>query len=93
MPRRSTKLRAEEPASLLVGCTDEDAAWLLRIGADGVTTEAVPGIEAAADCTVRGAATDLYLALWNRAGAEALAVEGDRGVLGLFLDSVHVRWS
>ncbi len=93
VPRRSTKLRAAEPASLLVGCTDEDAAWLLRIGPDGVTTEAVPGTEAGAGCTVRGAATDLYLALWNRTGAEALDVEGDRHVLGLFLDSVHVRWS
>ncbi len=93
VPRRSTKLRAEEPASLLVGCTDEEAAWLLRIGSDGVTTEVLPGVEAGADCTVRGAANDLYLALWNRAGAEALGIEGDRRVLGLFLDSVHVRWS
>ncbi len=93
VPRRSTKLRAEAPASLLVDCTDADAAWLLRIGSDGVTTEVLPNVEAGADCTVRGAATDLYLALWNRAGAEALDVEGDRGVLGLFLDSVHVRWA
>jgi MDMPI C-terminal domain len=45
------------------------------------------------DCSVRGAAADLYLALWNRTGPQALVVEGDRGVLGLFLDRVHVRWS
>jgi len=92
VPRRSTKLRAETPASLAVGCTDVDAAWLLRIGADGVTTEAV-GASAGADCSVRGPARDLYLALWNRAGPETLGVDGERDVLGLFLDQVHVRWS
>ncbi len=97
VPRRSTKLRAETPASLAVRCSDEDAAWLLRIGADGVTTESGPDAGAAAqrdaDCSVGGTAPDLYLALWNRAGPEALAVEGDRAVLGLFLEQVQVRWN
>ena len=93
VPRRSTKLRAEDPASLAVGCTDEDAAWLLRIGAEGVTTDPVPSVRVGADCMVRGSAADLYLALWNRAGPEALVVEGDTEVLGLFLDTVQVRWS
>ena len=40
-----------------------------------------------------GRATDLYLALWNRAGPEALVVEGDTDVLTLFLDTVQVRWA
>jgi hypothetical protein len=93
VPRRSTKLRADTPASLAVACTDADAAWLLRIGADGVTTQPGPASRRDADCSVRGAAGDLYLALWNRAGPEALTVEGDREVLGLFLEQVHVRWS
>jgi uncharacterized protein (TIGR03083 family) len=93
VPRRSTKLRAETPAVLAVGCSDDDAAWLLRIGADGVTTEPGRGTANDADCSVRGAAADLYLALWSRAGPEALTVEGDRDVLGLFLEHVHVRWS
>ena len=94
VPRRSTTLRAEEPASLAVGCTDADAAWLLRIERrrrhDDTRCRACA---AGADCSVRGPAADLYLALWNRTGPEALAVEGDRAVLGLFLDQVHVRWS
>ena len=82
--RRSSQLRSETPASLAVCCTDADAAWLLRIDADRVTTDAGPGADAIGDaaCSVRGPAADLYLALWNRAGPEALAVEGDRGVLG-----------
>ena len=95
VPRRSTKLRAEDGASLAVGCTDADAAWLLRIEADGVRTEPVPSGLAlvGADCSVLGTAADLYLALWNRTGPAALEVEGDRAVLGLFLDQVHVRWT
>ena len=40
-----------------------------------------------------GAAGDLYLALWNRAGPDGLEIEGDASVLGLFLDRVNVRWS
>jgi len=93
--RRSSPLRSETPASLAVSCTDADAAWLLRIDADGVTTDTGPGADAVGDaaCSVRGPAADLYLALWNRAGPEALAVEGDRGVLGLCLGQVQVRWA
>ncbi len=97
VPRRSTKLRSETPASLMVRCTDAaaDAAWLLRIESDRVTTEAGPdaAAQARADCSVRGAAGDLYLALWSRTGPEALVVEGDRSVLSLFLDQVQVRWA
>jgi uncharacterized protein (TIGR03083 family) len=93
VPRRSTKLRAEHPASMAVRCTDEDAAWLLRIGAEGVTTDPIAHRAVDADCSVRGRAADLYLALWNRAGPEALVVEGDTDVLTLFLDTVQVRWA
>jgi uncharacterized protein (TIGR03083 family) len=91
VPRRSTKLRAETPATLAVACTDEDAAWVLTVGADRATTEA--GTTDHADCTVRGSAGDLYLALWNRTGPASLTVEGDRDVLGLFLDTVRVHWT
>ncbi len=94
VPRRSTKLAADVPASFAVQCTDADAAWVVSIGPRGVTTSAGPvPVGSAADCSVRGTAADLYLALWNRAGPEGLAVDGDGDVLGLFLDTVHVRWS
>jgi uncharacterized protein (TIGR03083 family) len=105
VPRRSTRLRPDAPTSLAVACTDVDAWWLLRMDADGVRTEAhVEGATgpdadtdrdagAGAACTVRGAATDLYRALWNRIGADPLVIEGDRSVLGLFGDTVQVRWS
>ena len=91
MPRSSTKLRAEVPTGLAVRCRDVDAAWTLHLDGDGVTT--VPGAGADAACTVTGTAGDLYLALWNRAGPAALAIEGDASVLDLFLERVNVRWS
>ena len=40
-----------------------------------------------------GKAGDLYLALWNRAGVGDLVIEGDRAVLGLFLERLQVRWA
>lgn len=93
VPRRSTKLRSESPATLGVKCVDDEGAWLLSIGGDGVTTSAGGEAGDAADCTVRGAAGDLYLALWNRGRSERLSIEGDRAVLDLFGDAVQVRWS
>jgi uncharacterized protein (TIGR03083 family) len=93
VPRRSTKLLAETAATLVVQCTDHDAAWLLRIGPEGVSTAPAPPDANDGDCSVRGTAADLYLALWNRSGPEDLIVAGDKAVLGLFLDTVHVRWS
>jgi uncharacterized protein (TIGR03083 family) len=91
VPRRSTKLRAETGATLVVACTDHDAAWMLRIGPEGVSTAPAPPGGGSGDCSVRGAAADLYLAVWNRSGPEDLIVAGDKALLDLFLDGV--RWS
>lgn len=103
VPRRSTGLRSERPATMAVRCTDEDLAWILSIGPDGVTTAA--GTRAGADdggadagpaaadrAPGRGAACDLYLALWNRGADDRLQIDGDRAVLDLFGDVVQVRW-
>ncbi len=91
VPRRSTMLRADPPTTLGVRCADVDASWLLHLGADGVQT--TRGDPADAACTVTGTAGALYLALWNRAGADDLTVEGDRAVLGQFAEVVRIRWS
>jgi len=94
VPRRSTKLRADPPTTLAVRCTDIDASWLLRLTAQGVATTPASGDDQTrAGCTVTGKAGDLYLALWNRAGADDLAVAGDRAALGQFSDVVRIRWS
>jgi uncharacterized protein (TIGR03083 family) len=92
VPRRSSKLRADPPASLAVRCTDVDASWLLHMDHDGVTTmRTTSGGDAGAACAVSGTAGDLYLALWNRTGAESLTVVGDRAVLGQFSGAVRIR--
>ena len=70
--------------------TDYDDGWLLRIGADGVTTRRTSG---PADCTISGTAHDLYVTLWSRADPGVLHVQGDRSVFETFLDKVHVRWA
>lgn len=93
VPRRSTKLHADSPATLGVQCVDDEGAWVLSIGPDGVTTSAGGDGAEWADCTVRGAAGDLYLALWNRGHDDRLQIEGDRAVLDLFAEAVQVRWS
>jgi hypothetical protein len=46
-----------------------------------------------AACSVRGAACDLYFALWNRGGSESLQIEGDRAVLAQFGEAMQVRWT
>ena len=62
-----------------------------RRGHDGCRFRARPRTQRVRSATVRAAAADLYLALWNRAGTEPLAVDGDHAVFDLFLDTVHVR--
>ena len=84
------RLRADPPRALRVRTDDAAGDWLVTIGPDGVETTSGPG---GADCAVTGPASDLYLVLWSRRPPEGLAVEGDRTVLDLFLDRVHVRWA
>ena len=90
VPRRSTKLRTDEPTTFAVRCTDDPAGWVLDIGPEGVTAVNANGRDAA--CTLSGRAADLYRALWNRGGTDALGVEGDHTVFGMFLEGVQVRW-
>jgi uncharacterized protein (TIGR03083 family) len=94
VPRRSTRLRADPPVTLVVRCAEVDASWLLRLGEHGVTTTPAKGSDLdRAQCTVSGRAGDLYLALWNRAGSDHLAVAGERSVLDRFSEAVRIRWS
>jgi uncharacterized protein (TIGR03083 family) len=90
MPMRSAKLRADEPVSLAFRCTDVDDAWVLTIGPDGPSAHAGAGT---ADCSVAGRASDIYLALWNRGGDDALSVEGDPEVLHRCSDAMGVHWT
>ena len=89
----SSELRAETERRLRISCTDAEGDWLVTIGPESApVTTVAPAGQGAADAVITGAAEDLYLTLWNRRAPEALAVEGDPGLLDLFRDKVHVRW-
>ena len=64
---------APEPIALC--CTDVDASWTVRVVEGAV--ELVGGVAAGAVARVGGPATQLYLALWHRADAAELSVDGD----------------
>jgi uncharacterized protein (TIGR03083 family) len=74
-------------ATMHVHCTDRDGEWLVRFGPEGpvVTAEHAKG-----DLAVRGAAADLYLLLWNRAGRDAVEVFGDASLLDRWAEHVRV---
>ncbi|NGO70557.1 maleylpyruvate isomerase family mycothiol-dependent enzyme [Streptomyces boncukensis] len=93
--RRRSRLRSEKPRTLLVEATGEGLAadgsaerpraWLLRLSADPAQAERLPHAGGAtADCTLRGPATALYTALWNRGPYEPLEVTGDAALLDLW---------
>ena len=91
---RSRRLRNDAAVTLAVATTDTDDGWLVHIGPEG--QRSVRGAGAGADCTVRGPAGALYLALWNRrplAATAGLEVDGDAAVLELWRSRALVRWS
>ncbi|GIH92280.1 maleylpyruvate isomerase family mycothiol-dependent enzyme [Planobispora siamensis] len=90
LPRRRGRLVADPPISLAVRATDHPTAWTIRVEPDG---RAVTSGAHDADCVVSGPARELYLMLWNRGGAEALDVRGDRSVLDLWREKAVIVWS
>ena len=89
LPRSRTPLHADTPHCLLVAPDYSDQRWTISISNDlPVTVRRATD----ADCTVSGTASDIYLALWNRCSLDALTIEGDRSVIDLLHDNVHIRW-
>ena len=64
--------------SVHLHATDTPGEWLVREQEDG--TLVVTAEHAKGDAALRGAASDLLLALWGRLGSDALEVIGDRAV-------------
>jgi hypothetical protein len=95
LPRSRTPLRASTPQSLQIAPDYSDRRWTVSIGTELPVTrrwQAESDHDAKdADCVVAGLASDIYLALWNRAPLESLRIEGDRGVIDLVRE-VHIRW-
>jgi uncharacterized protein (TIGR03083 family) len=86
--RSRSRLRSETPVTL--GIQTDNGAWLVRIGPDPAVTERG---DVTADCTVRGRASDVYYALWNRLPLHDLRVAGDPAVLDLWNRTARVSWS
>jgi uncharacterized protein (TIGR03083 family) len=80
--RTRGRLVCNPAVALAVRATDTGDAWTIRIEPDRRVVTA--GADDA-DCTVSGAAAELYLLLWNRRmPGEGLAVEGNPRVLKLW---------
>src|SRR5690606_1337462 len=86
------KLRSEEPKTMVVQATDRPAAWRMTISSDPVVTERVSDA-GDADATVRGPATQLYLALWNRITFGDLNASGAAELLNSWAQTVRINWS
>jgi uncharacterized protein (TIGR03083 family) len=88
--RYPNRVRTEIPRTFAVRPTDGDGEWVVRMGPEGTRGERGTGDT---DCTVRGPANDLYLALWNRRPTNGLDIAGDRDVLDRWADKATITWS
>lgn len=88
--RRPERITCDPPVAIALSATDVDAAWTIRLGADGLRV--ADGAEPAT-LALSGTASDLYLLLWNRIGLDRLTAEGDPGALAAWRSSAAVRWS
>lgn len=89
LPRSRTTLRADTPRSLQIAPDYTDRRWTVTIGPELPVVTRQAG---AADCTITGSASDIYLALWNRTSLDSLNVEGDGSLIDLLRDNVRIRW-
>jgi uncharacterized protein (TIGR03083 family) len=86
---RPGRVTAESEQQWLIDATDADQQWLVVVTPEGLSVSDELNTP---DTALRGAASDLYLLLWNRGDASALDVTDD-GFLGLWQKSPKVRWS
>jgi hypothetical protein len=89
IPRSRTPLRADKSHCMLIAPTYSDQRWTVSISSE--LPETVRRASDA-DSTISGSASDIYLALWNRASLDHLKIEGDRSAIDMLRDSVHIRW-
>jgi uncharacterized protein (TIGR03083 family) len=71
---------------LHVAADDAPGEWVVALSDNGITVERDA---AAAECSVRGAASDLFALLMNRCDASAVEVSGDDDVLRAWRESVQ----
>ncbi len=81
---------AEEVAFFAAVADDAAAAWTVYLDAAGHRFS--PGRHPA-ELVVTGPASDFYLLLWNRAGAERLDTRGDLRALDSWRAHARIRWA
>lgn len=87
---RKEEFPVDRDRTMIVHATDTDDRWHITLAPTGITTVRSGG---PADVTLSGAASDLYLTLWNRGEDSSIDVTDDHEVLELWHDNVRVRWS
>jgi len=88
--RSKSRLRSEEPMTILVDPTDSERRWLVRVGDQPAVTERLdPGaaLDDEADVVLTGPAVALYLTLWNR--SDEVAPEG---AWDIWTEGSPIRW-
>lgn len=93
LPRPRTDLHTEVARRLRVSTEGDDVerSWTVTISPGEPVT--VRDADGPVDAHLVGAASDVYLALWNRAGLGPLAIDGDASLVELVRDHVRIRWS
>jgi uncharacterized protein (TIGR03083 family) len=86
---RKDDFPTETVRRMAVRASDTGDRWVLTMAPDGITTVRGDG---PADATLTGSASNLYLALWNRLGDEAITIDGDTQLIRLWRENHRVRW-
>lgn len=89
VPRRSSRLRTDEPFRSVVAATDARVAWTVSVSAEPPVV--VEGADPTAHSHLTGTAAALYLGLWNR--GDDVAETGTVDLLGHWRDQVRVAWA
>jgi hypothetical protein len=74
---------------MAISPSDVNERWLVGLGPDGIETVRADG---PADLRLTGLASDLYLAVWNRADDTAITLTGDPAVLDIWRARHRARW-
>jgi uncharacterized protein (TIGR03083 family) len=88
VPRRSSRLRTDEPFRMTIAPSDVDIAWTVAVSDQPpvVTRVADPHAHAA----LTGTAAAIYLGLWNR--GDDIAENGTVDALGHWREQVRIAW-
>ena len=91
-PTGRSRIRIDRRRVLALRAVETGDEWVIGLGPDRVDTARGAGT---GDCRLEGAASDLYLLLWNRlalAGTD-IALDGEDDLVGLWAETLRVRWS